>query len=240
MKVSINTAVFLKQLNQGISQYDCLKKLSGYSIENIEVRGEFFKDKTRDTELYKIVELCEKNCWKLYFSVPEELFMNGKLNDNIFSYINMAHQFNFEGLKISLGSFSNLSDINIYRLTNIIKKSHVKLTVENQPNKNGKLDIFYKNLTYLLEQIPDLGYTFDIGNWYWTNDSPTIAFRKLKKYINIIHLKDIRDQTTVMLGEGETDWKNIIISLNNNIPIFLEYEISLENINEEINKINSI
>ena len=56
MKVSINTAVFLDHLNNGMSQLESLKILDGLEneIDNIQVRGEFFDEKTKDQEIENI------------------------------------------------------------------------------------------------------------------------------------------------------------------------------------------
>lgn len=49
MKVSINTAVFLDHLNDGMSQLESLKILNGLEneIDNIQVRGEFLMRKLK-------------------------------------------------------------------------------------------------------------------------------------------------------------------------------------------------
>ena len=73
-KVSINTAVFLNQLENGNSQFECLKQLVGKPIDAIEVRCEFFKEDGRDQELAAIQRLCEENHWQFYYSIPEALF----------------------------------------------------------------------------------------------------------------------------------------------------------------------
>ena len=61
MKVSINTAVFLDHLNNGMSQLESLKILDGLEneIDNIQVRGEFFDEKTKDQEIENIKKACQ-------------------------------------------------------------------------------------------------------------------------------------------------------------------------------------
>ena len=69
MKVSINTAVFLDHLNNGMSQLESLKILDGLEneIDNIQVRGEFFDEKTKDQEIENIKKACQNNGWGLYY-----------------------------------------------------------------------------------------------------------------------------------------------------------------------------
>lgn len=239
MKVSINTAVFLEDMQNGVSQVDCLKKLIDKPIQDIEVRGEFFQDDTRNAELNSIDKLCRAQQWQFYFSIPEELFTDGKLNENIFDYLKMAEANSIKGLKISLGSFKTLEGTDTDRLSEALKRSEVKVTVENQPNENGTLNRFTKNLTCLLDVVPELGYTFDSGNWYWIDESSENAFEALKKYITIFHLKDIKDRDTVMLGDGLTDWEKLLHELKAGTPVFLEYAINNNLLDQEIEKVNS-
>lgn len=239
MKVSVNTAVFLDDMQNGVSQYECLSKLVNKPIQDIEVRGEFFKDDTQNAELNSIDQLCRSQQWNFYYSIPEELFTDGKLNENIFDYLKLAEANSIKGLKISLGSFKTLEGVDTDRLSAALKMSQVKVTVENQPNENGLLAQFVKNLACLLDVVPELGYTFDSGNWYWIDESPENAFEELQKYITIFHLKDIKDRDTVMLGEGTTNWEKLLHGLKADTPVFLEYAIDESQIDQEIEKVNS-
>lgn len=46
-----------------------------------------------------------------------------------------------------------------------------------------------------LEQIRKyelpIGYTMDLGNWYWQKEDPEKSFKELKDQITIFHLKNI-------------------------------------------------
>lgn len=132
MQASINTAVFLNQIQQGASQYQCLKQLVGEPLANVEVRGELFQGDTREVELDKIDQLCQKQSWDFYFSIPEELFTNGRLNQTIFDYLKLSERHHIRGLKISLGSFENLDENSLMKLRTALRDSEVKVTVENQ------------------------------------------------------------------------------------------------------------
>lgn len=240
-KVSINTAVFLNQLENGNSQFECLKQLVGKPIGAIEVRGEFFKEDGRDQELAAIQRLCEENHWQFYYSIPEALFTEGKLNENIFDYIALANEFQIQGLKISLGNCQNTAAPSLAKLQKALRAYSGVLTVENQPNQDGQLNVFEANLIKLLALVPELGYTFDSGNWYWIKEDPQSAFDSLKKWITVFHLKDIADLTTVRLGEGATNWQPMVQALNSEVPVFLEYGVATdEELDEEIQKVNLI
>ncbi|MCR1900606.1 sugar phosphate isomerase/epimerase family protein [Ligilactobacillus apodemi] len=242
MQVSINTAVFLPQLEQHISQLECLQAIDGWPIENIEVRGEFFSLETKIQELTNIKSLCQKNTWNLYYSVPEELFLGDHFNPELEQQLALAEKLEIKNLKYSFGNFELLfSDQEFDKLQTLLNNSPITVTIENQPNSKGELATMLKNLELDQAEKLALGYTFDAGNWYWINENPNEAFQKLHDKINIFHLKDIKDHQTVLLGEGQTDWQPMIKALSPNIPIFLEYGTTdLEELQHEIKLVNHL
>lgn len=240
MLVSINTAVFSNEVNSGSSQFSCLKELVNKPIDNIEVRGEFFDDKTKDDELNKIDNLCQQNNWNFFYSIPEELFQTNKINNNLVEYLKMADKHNISHLKISMGDSSNITDNQLIDLTKLLNQFKVNVTIENQPNENGTIDNFTRELSKLQDAKVPLGYTFDSGNWYWIYECPSNAFSVFSNDITIFHLKDIKDKETVMLDTGATDWKNMLLNLSDEIPIFLEYEISPQHLDEQIQQVNEV
>lgn len=240
MNVSINTAVFLHNVEAGDNQIDCLRRLVNAPINDIEVRGELFNEATKDEELKQINLLCADNDWKYFYSIPEELFLNDHVNENTKAYIEMAEKYHIDQLKISLGDLTNISDQQLRELNALLNDTSVKVTIENQPNDNGVLTTFKKNLDRLKAQQMTLGYTFDSGNWYWINETPTEAFNLLKDDITVFHLKDIKDKETVMLDHGATDWQSLVKQLNRDTPIFLEYDIPDQKLTAEIDKVNQL
>ncbi|WP_125588287.1 sugar phosphate isomerase/epimerase family protein [Companilactobacillus jidongensis] len=240
MHVSVNTAIFLNEVQTGKSQLECLETLSGSPIDNIEVRGELFKKETKDKELSEIAELCQNNNWKFFYSIPEQLFNTNEVNSNLEKYLKMADDHHICQLKISMGDSEDISDTQLKNLTNLLNKYQVKVTIENQPNEDGTINKFDKQLKKLKDAQVPLGYTFDSGNWYWISECPSNAFDKFKNEITVFHLKDIKDKETVMLGDGATDWKSLLRSLNTDIPVFLEYDIPSDKLNDQIEQVNTI
>lgn len=237
MKVSINTAVFLDQMNAGQSQYEVLQQLVGKPIDNVEVRGEFFKEDSRDAELSKISDLATDNGWGLYYSIPEALFNDGELNNHLADYIAMATNFGIRNLKISLGDYGELTADKLAQIA-AIPTDKVTISVENEPNNHGEV----KKLVNFLNAIHGhLGYTFDAGNWYWIDEDPQSAMDQLKSFVTIFHLKNIQNRDTTMLDDGDTDWHQLTNKVPNNVPVFLEYNIpSAELLNSEITKVNEL
>lgn len=240
MQVSINTAVFLTDLQAGKSQFECLKTLVGKPIDNVEIRGEFLAEETQAQELAKIETLCATQNWGLYLSVPEQLFTEGSLNSQLQDYLDLATKYHLKGLKMGLGDARHFSLNTVGQLHAMLAAFPGQLTIENQPNEFGTLPEFEVCAKALLEAVPKLGYTFDSGNWYWTGTEPELAFKTLKNAITVFHLKDISNHDTVMLGDGDTKWAQMVQALRPNIPVFLEYAITTNAFDDEIAKVAAV
>ncbi|AIR11596.1 sugar phosphate isomerase/epimerase family protein [Ligilactobacillus salivarius] len=239
MHLSINTAVFEDEIKKGKSQLECLERLPDKIIDSIEVRGEFFDEERVEEELEEISNLCEKNRWKLFYSVPQELFNSDGFNQDIENKIVLAEKYNVSNLKYSLGHI-NVKNIDINELNDILNNTSVNVTIENQPNDNGSLVEMKKALNYLNDNHIKLGYTFDSGNWYWIDENPHVAFDELRENISVFHLKDIKSKNTMMLNNGDTDWRYMLNKLGENIPVFLEYGIDENKIIDEMEKVENV
>lgn len=216
MQVGINTAVYEDEVKAGASQLDCIKTLVGRNeIGAVEVRGEFFKPTTKDTELAAISQLCRDNHWDLYYSVPEELFGPNGYNASLQTNLDMATKYQIKSLKYSLGKVSLMSSSTLSQLRQLLMSSQTQVTIENQPNDNGQLGVVETALE-------------------WIKQQPEPAFATLKSAITVFHLKDIKNQNTVMLGDGDTDWQQLLKALPNTTPIFIEYNIQSQNLPEQI------
>lgn len=239
MHLSINTAVFEDEIKKGKSQLECLERLPDKIIDSIEVRGEFFDEERVEEKLEEISNLCEKNRWKLFYSVPQELFNSDGFNQDIENKIALAEKYNVSNLKYSLGHI-NVKNTDINELNDILNNTSVNVTIENQPNDNGSLVEMKKALNYLNDNHIKLGYTFDSGNWYWINENPHVAFDELRENISVFHLKDIKSKNTMMLNNGDTDWRYMLNKLGENIPVFLEYGIDENKIIDEMKKVEDV
>lgn len=239
MHLSINTAVFEDKIKKGKSQLECLERLPDKIIDSIEVRGEFFDEERVEEELEEISNLCEKNRWKLFYSVPQELFNSDGFNQDIENKIALAEKYNVSNLKYSLGHI-NVKNIDVNELNDILNNTSVNVTIENQPNDNGTLIEMKKAINYLNDNHIKLGYTFDSGNWYWIDENPHVAFDELRENISVFHLKDIKSKNTMMLNNGDTDWKYMLNKLGENIPVFLEYGIDENKIIDEMEKVEDV
>ncbi|ANK62110.1 hypothetical protein [Loigolactobacillus backii] len=241
MKVSINTAVFLDDLQAEVSQLTCLQRLqrlTASAIDAIEVRGEFFKSETKTTELHKIDQLCQQQNWQFYYSVPEELFQGSTINAQLATYLKMAQVNHIKSLKFSLGDCENISTETLAELQQQLSATSVQVTIENQPNENGTLINMEQRLAWLKAAQSDLGYTFDAGNWCWVDTEPLTAFTKVQSAITVFHLKAIQNKDTVVLTANPANWQKMLAQLQSTIPVFLEYAIPTDQLTEQIDLVN--
>ena len=111
----------------------------------------------------------------------------------------------------------------------ILKKNHIKLAIENHQDLDSN-DIL-KIIKYVGKNY--VGINFDIGNTFATCELPLEFFKKVKKYIINIHLKDYIILPTkkgyalykcpIMEGDGQVSKILQLIKLNKiKCPISLE------------------
>ncbi|WP_125979994.1 sugar phosphate isomerase/epimerase [Loigolactobacillus iwatensis] len=240
MKVSINTAVFLDDLQAHVSQFTCLQRLSASAIDAIEVRGEFFQPATKASELHKIDQLCQQQNWQFYYSVPEELFQGSTVNSQLTTYLKMAQENHIKSLKFSLGDCQQISPATLAALQQQLAATKVKVTIENQPNENATLANLEQRLAWLKAAQSSLGYTFDAGNWCWVATEPLTAFTKVQAAISVFHLKAIQNKDTVLLTAKPANWQKMLAQLQSSVPVFLEYAIPNEQLNQQIDLVNQL
>ncbi|MCI5775887.1 MAG: xylose isomerase [Aerococcus sp.] len=238
MKVSINTAVFLDELNAGKTQLECLQTLEKEdNIAGIQVRDEFFKDDMRAEELDAIHELAQKKGWMIDYSVPQALFTDDGLNPELGNFLNLAQSHGIDALKFSLGAPTKES---IKEAELLIKPSGVSVSVENEGNDHGEPAYVLKQLAEVT-QNGVIGFTFDAGNWYWVDKAVNVnrVFLDLKDYVTVLHLKniDVAKLDTTLLEDGDTDWRALVANKPAEVPVYLEYNIPTEYLGAEMNKI---
>lgn len=240
MGILINTIVFQNEIRQGKTQLEACQLLKGLDITGIEVRGELFQSHTHDQELEEISQLANQMHWQLYYSIPDYLFIENQVNPKLAFYLEISDRFKLDSLKISLGAVDKITDELAGELRELLSGFTGRLTVENEPNENGH----YQHVGAILEQLKfreiPLGYTFDSGNWYWVNESPTAAFEALKDYTTVLHLKNIRGRKNVLLNDGDTDWKQLLRQKPAQVLTVLEYPMTSTELHHELAEVTAV
>lgn len=233
-KLGINTLVYKQELNKGILQSKLLPIIKKYT-DLVEIRREYISSPQEFTDLRDIAR--QENI-QLYYSVPDKITINHQLNPKFSQYLKEAHNMLCTHIKFNIGDLPTCSQDTLLQIDKLSEQYQLSITVENdQTLENGTLNYVFNTLNHLQKYNSSIGYTFDIGNWCWQKENPQKAFTQLQQFINIIHLKTVNNLLipyTTFLHKGCLNWQDMLLSTNDNIPIFLEYPIEQCNLAQEI------
>ncbi len=129
-------------------------------------------------------------------NVAEEFHRLADTGDKkaLYSYMNEE-----QGIQSMCQGLARLSD---YR-----KKKEIKVTVEDFDDYTSPLSRTY-GISWFLEQVPDLGFTFDMGNFAYMQEDIWEAWEKLSPYITHVHCKDrCRGLEPAPAGTGDIPMK---------------------------------
>lgn len=238
-ELGINLLVYKEKLDQGIKQSALLKEIKKQGISLAEVRREYIKDQK---ELEDIAKTAKENEIKLYYSVPEKIIEEKLPNKNLRNYLEEAMIMKIQNVKFNIGSIDQIDQKGAEKLKEILEDYDLTYTIENdQTKENGTFACTKKTLEQIYKYELPVGYTMDLGNWYWQKEDPNTTFEELKNQISIFHLKniDFKDgkPETVMLEDGKIEWMDMIGQLDDDVKVFLEYPIMEDEIANQINTV---
>lgn len=238
-ELGINLLVYKEKLDQGIKQSALLKEIKKQGISLAEVRREYIKDQK---ELEDIAKTAKENEIKLYYSVPEKIIEEKLPNKNLRNYLEEAMIMKIQNVKFNIGSLDQIDQKGAEKLKEILEDYDLTYTIENdQTKENGTFACIKKTLEQIYKYELPVGYTMDLGNWYWQKEDPNTTFEELKNQISIFHLKniDFKDgkPETVMLEDGKIEWMDMIGQLDDDVKVFLEYPIMEDEIANQINTV---
>jgi len=239
-QIGINLLVFKNDLDNGIGQEKILSEIANLGVSIAEIRREYLKNSNE--ELIEINKLAQKLNLEIYYSVPEKIACEKKINSNIKVYFEEARQMGSTHIKFNIGDLENLDVYEIKKLEDIINRFHMKVTIENdQTPENGTLKSVTNAINIINNNSLSIGYTFDLGNWYWQNENPKNAFDLLNSKITVFHLKNIDfsnvNPTTTLLSEGKINWKSMLNKIPKDVPVIIEYPIKGESILGEVDQV---
>ena len=239
-QIGINLLVFKNDLDNGIGQEKILSEIASLGVSIVEIRREYLK--CSNEELIEINKLARKLNLEIYYSVPEKIAYEKKINSNIKVYFEEAKQMGSTHIKFNIGDLENLDICEIKKLKDIINSFDMKITIENdQTPENGTLKSVINAIDVINNTLLPIGYTFDLGNWYWQNEDPKNAFNLLNSKITVFHLKNIdilnNVPSTTLLSEGKIDWVSMLKEISKDVPIIIEYPIEKDNILAEVEQV---
>ena len=242
-QLGINLLVFKNDLDNGIEQGKILSNIGNLGVAIAEIRREYLKKSNE--ELKEISRLAKELNIEIYYSVPEKIACEKRINSNIKVYFEEAKQLGSTHIKFNIGDLENLDLDEMKKLEDIINYFNIKVTIENdQTPENGNLKCVTNAINFINTNSLSIGYTFDLGNWYWQKEDPKNAFDILNSNITVFHLKNVDflnyNLNTTLLSKGKIDWKSMINKLPKDVPVIIEYPIKEEEILDEIAQIKEV
>ncbi|EUB74565.1 Xylose isomerase domain-containing protein TIM barrel [Pseudomonas sp. GM41(2012)] len=166
------------------------------------------------------------------YSSPMELWLAGqsKPNPELTSALQRAQAFGAKWLKVSLGYFTDNSDLQT--LSRVLGKSAVQLLVENdQTLHGGRIEPFQRFFTEIEQHKLPVKMTFDIGNWHWQDQSAASAARLLGRHVGYVHCKAVTrraDGKLVAIPPAASDlhlWEQLLRHMAQGVMRAAEYPL---------------
>ncbi|MGO2083044.1 sugar phosphate isomerase/epimerase family protein [Vagococcus sp.] len=222
-KLVLNFLVFEEDIKQGILQQELLKRAKGLGFSKVELRREYFKDISQEISVIKEIAKTEKI--ELFYSVPDEIFIEGKLNPKLKAYLKEAEEMGVSHIKWNIGDFTTESSVD--ELGDLITKN-IEINVENDQTKtSGTSQAISDFMKVINKKGLDIGYVYDLGNWRFVGEDELMAAKKLKEFVRYIHLKDVAYEAeqpkAACLDQGSLDWRKVLAILPSNVPVAIEY-----------------
>ncbi|WP_353958635.1 PfkB family carbohydrate kinase [Sporolactobacillus laevolacticus] len=242
----LNTLIFKKQLDAHEKcQSELFQTVKELGASGIEVRREYFFENGLLEDMARCGEQAKKFGLHVFYSVPEKLFVNGKVSDRLETYFREGAVLNAENIKLNIGEPPKLNSETVRIIEDLMQTYPIQLTIENdQTEENGRLNFVSATLEGLCALDSPIGYTFDLGNWLWQGADPVDAAKKVGRFTTIFHLKDVSKKNgpqTELLGEGAIDWVSALSICPTGIPVVIEYPIeSLAALRKEITKVRDV
>ncbi|WP_251547768.1 sugar phosphate isomerase/epimerase family protein [Limosilactobacillus caecicola] len=236
MTLILNTWIFEKDIQNGISQAELVDRVKKLGADGIEVRREYFTD--LDTELPNIAKATSANHLIVNYSVPDVIFKDdGSINPKLAQYFAEGQKMGISKIKFNTGHFDRYHG-NLITDFAKLPLSEIKMNVENdQTPVSGTPDAIMSFLKAARQSgLNSIGYVYDLGNWAFTGFNAIDAAKKLAPFCDYIHLKNSmldaegNMTTTASLSKGMFNWQIIISYLPKDVQFALEFPMSSDNL----------
>jgi len=153
-----------------------------------------------------------------------------KPNPELLIALQRAQAFGAKWLKVSLGYFTDNSDL--VALARTLAQSPVQLLVENdQTLHGGRIEPFQRFFNEVEQHKLPIKMTFDIGNWHWQDQSPASAARLLGRHVGYVHCKAVTrrvDGKLVAIPPAASDlhqWEQLLRHMVQGVMRAAEYPL---------------
>lgn len=232
MTLILNTWIFEKDVQNGTSQVELVKRAARLGADGIEVRREYFTDFAN--ELPAVATAARENGLIVNYSVPDVVFeKDGSVNPKLTQYFAEGQTMGISKIKFNTGNFNQFTG-NLTDAFTSLPLAEIKMNVENdQTPVSGTPDAIINFLTAARQAgLNSIGYVYDLGNWAFTGFDAVTAAKELAPFCDYIHLKNsMLDQdgqmiTTADLNRGMFNWQIILNYLPKDVQVALEFPMS--------------
>ncbi|MDR0267920.1 TIM barrel protein [Paenibacillus sp.] len=220
-RLVLNSLVFANEVENGVLQEDLLWQSADLGFTNVEIRREYFKDLTK--EIPVIQKVAKRLNLGLFYSVPDEVYMDGTLNPKLNQYLDEAKKMGVKHIKWNIGNFTG--ELYAAQLRKLLEQG-VAISIENdQTQTSGTISAIKTFMEAVKKEGIDIGYVYDLGNWRFVGEDEQQAAEILKEYVRYIHVKDVLEKPVLLavgLDRGVIDWRKALAVLPKS-PIAIEY-----------------
>ncbi|MBR1969794.1 MAG: sugar phosphate isomerase/epimerase [Clostridia bacterium] len=101
----------------------------------------------------------------------------------------LAPEVKFAQCKSDMERMQNLFIESLDKIIDYARGSNIKVTIENQ-SVSTRADSRMKDVRYILDCLPELGFVLDCGNFFCINEDVQEAYKLLKDRVVHVHAKD--------------------------------------------------
>lgn len=188
----VNTLVFLDELEEGVKkQWEYFPELAEMGVPFVEVRREYIRN--LETELNETNKKAAQAGLALLYSVPSTLFRDKEVNPELGLYFKEAKMLGAIQVKVTMGSYDSLDEKIVSDIQSILDAyPDIRLSIENdQSSEGGSPQAIERLMDKAVQANLKLGMTFDTGNFIYIGVDPLEAAKRLGKYVNYIHIKNV-------------------------------------------------
>ncbi|UJF14912.1 sugar phosphate isomerase/epimerase [Jeotgalibaca sp. MA1X17-3] len=249
--IGVNMIAFQEELVEGNKkQWEFFNELRALEVPFVEVRREFFRN--FDSELNMTREKAKLKNLKVYYSVPDTLFVAGKLNEQLEVYLQEAKDLHAKRLKLTLGEFESFSDSIVKKLNQYLERfPSVQLSIENdQSEKGGSAELLSLWILKAHQYKIPVSIIFDTGNFAFIGEVPEQSARILNDFVDYIHIKNVKIQKNreivpTLFNEGDIDLSSVLDTFRSDKEAAIEYscgnkEEAIDVLKKELQIIRSI
>lgn len=235
----INTIVFKDRFDRGDKQIDILKTLKDMGIKRVEIRRELLTDVK--AELQAIKQKADELGLCLFYSINENLFVDGIVNPKLNNYFEEVDILKAPFLKMNIGNAKDVPQTSWDYLYTITQKCKPIKVENNQDLHNARISNCLEMMQQCQAHNIPISFVFDVSNWVFVGEDPKQAAIALADYSDYLHCKNYKRVEDELLGTTLFDGDIDIIDFLKHFPhmhyLALEYPCTEKELSDDITQL---